>query len=235
MDWQIGITVAGILLAAVSAVAQEEAALIQARQRMVERQLKARGITDPRVLRAMGKVPRHLFVSPSLQADAYADSALPIEEGQTISQPYIVALMTQLLELQGPERVLEVGTGSGYQAAVLAELVRHAYTIEILPGLAKTAAARLTTLGYTNVKVVAGDGYRGWPEHAPFDAIMVTAGATHVPPLLVEQLKEGGRLVIPVGASSASQELLQGRKTGGRLVTRVVAPVRFVPLIEPKH
>jgi protein-L-isoaspartate(D-aspartate) O-methyltransferase len=216
-------------------VAQEEAWLIRARQRMVERQLTGRGITDPRVLWAMGKVPRHLFVSPSLQADAYADTALPIEEGQTISQPYIVALMTQLLEVQGPERVLEVGTGSGYQAAVLAELVRHVYTIEILPGLAKTAAARLTTLGYMNVEVVAGDGYRGRPEHAPFDAIMVTAGATHVPPLLVEQLKEGGRLVIPVGASSVSQNLLQGRKQGGRLVTRIVAPVRFVPLIEPKR
>ena len=235
MSWRTGIAVAGILLTAVSAIAQEEASLIRARQRMVERQLRGRGIIDPRVLWAMGKVPRHLFVSLSLQAEAYADSALPIEEGQTISQPYIVALMTQLLEVQGPERVLEVGTGSGYQAAVLAELVRHVYTIEILPGLAKTAAARLRTLGYKNVEVVAGDGYQGWPEHAPFDAIMVTAGATHVPPLLVEQLKEGGRLVIPVGAASVSQELLQGRKKGGRLLTRVVAPVRFVPLIEPKR
>jgi protein-L-isoaspartate(D-aspartate) O-methyltransferase len=228
-----GLGVAGVVMAALTLPAEDEAPLTQARQQMVERQLKGRGITDARVLQAMGKVPRHSFVGPTLRAEAYADGALPIGEGQTISQPYIVALMTQLLELKGPERVLEVGTGSGYQAAVLAEVARRVYTIEILPVLAKTAAAHLASLGYRNVEVRAGDGYRGWPEAAPFDAIIVTAGATHIPAPLIEQLREGGRLVIPVGASSATQELLQGRKEQGRLVTRIVGPVRFVPLVEP--
>ncbi|MEK7220727.1 MAG: protein-L-isoaspartate(D-aspartate) O-methyltransferase, partial [candidate division NC10 bacterium] len=179
---------------------------------MVEHQLKTRDITDARVLWAMGRVPRHRFVRPTLAGEAYADRPLPIDEGQTISQPYIVALMTQLLELRGPERVLEVGTGSGYQAAVLAELVKQVYTIEILPGLAGSARARLKVLGYTNVEVRAGDGYQGWPDQAPFDAIIVTAGATHIPHPLVTQLKEGGRLVIPVDMASGYQELLQGRK-----------------------
>lgn len=224
-----------VVLLPVCVPALDEAALSQARRQMVQRQLAARDITDPRVLSAMGRVPRHLFVRPSLRGEAYDDHALPIAEGQTISQPYVVALMTQLLELKGPERILEVGTGSGYQAAILAELSRQVFTIEILPALARTAAAQLSALGYRNVEVRAGDGYRGWPEQAPFDAIIVTAGATHVPAPLIEQLKEGGRLVIPVGASSASQELLQGRKEQGRLVTRVVAPVRFVPLVEPKR
>jgi protein-L-isoaspartate(D-aspartate) O-methyltransferase len=225
----------GWLLAAVSVAAQEEATLARARQQMVERDLKGRDITDSRVLWAMGKVPRHRFVSADLLKQAYADRALPIPEGQTISQPYIVALMTQLLELKGMERVLEVGTGSGYQAAVLAELAKRVYTIEILPGLAASAKARLKDLGYANVEVRAGDGYQGWPEHAPFDAIMVTAGATHIPRPLVSQLKEGGLLVIPVGSGPGVQELLQGRKQGGRLVTRAVAPVRFVPLVEPQR
>ena len=223
------------LFLAGATAAQDEAAFARARRQMVERQLQGRDIVDPRVLWAMGKVPRHRFVRPSLAGEAYADRALPIEEGQTISQPYIVALMTQLLELKGPERVLEVGTGSGYQAAVLGELVKQVYTIEILPGLATSAAERLKALGYWNVEVKAGDGYLGWPEHAPFDAIIVTAGATHIPPRLIAQLAEGGRLVIPVGESPGHQELLQGRKVRGRLVTRVIAPVRFVPLIEPKR
>jgi protein-L-isoaspartate(D-aspartate) O-methyltransferase len=235
--WRFGSWVIGAwcLLLAVAAAAQEEAALTKARREMVEHQLKARDVTDSRVLWAMGKVPRHRFVGPALARQAYADSALPIEEGQTISQPYIVALMTQLLELKGPERVLEVGTGSGYQAAVLAELVQQVYTIEILPGLAASAVARLKALGYRNVQVKAGDGYLGWPEQAPFDAIIVTAGATHIPQPLITQLKEGGRLVIPVGATSGLQELLHGRKERGQLVTRAIAPVRFVPLIEPKR
>ncbi len=227
----------GFLLAAVvlPAAAQEDAALRRARQQMVEQQLKGRDITDPRVLAAMGKVPRHRFVRPDLAGSAYIDSPLPIEEGQTISQPYIVALMTQLLELSGPERILEVGTGSGYQAAILGELVRQVYTIEIRPALASSAALRLKALGYRNVEVKAGDGYLGWPEVAPFDAIIVTAGATRIPEPLVAQLKEGGRLVIPVGEAFGGQELLQGRKQGGRLVTRVIAPVRFVPLVEPRR
>jgi protein-L-isoaspartate(D-aspartate) O-methyltransferase len=224
-----------LLLVPLCAAAADEAGFERARQQMVERQLQARDIADPGVLRAMGKVPRHRFVSPTLAPQAYADRALPIEEGQTISQPYIVALMTQLLELRGSEKVLEVGTGSGYQAAVLAELVPRVYTIEILPGLAGSAAARLKALGYSQVAVRAGDGYRGWPEAAPFDAIVVTAGATHIPEPLVTQLAEGGRLVIPVGESSGRQELVQGRKTAGRMVTRVVIPVRFVPLVEPRR
>ena len=227
--------VMGALALPGSAIAQDEAAFARARQQMVQQQLRGRDIGDPRVLAIMGKVPRHRFVRPGLTAEAYADRPLPIEEGQTISQPYIVALMTQLLELKGPERVLEVGTGSGYQAAVLAELVTQVYTIEILPGLAASAAARLKSLGYRNIEVRAGDGYQGWPEQAPFDAIMVTAGATHIPQPLISQLKEGGRLVIPVDVPAGYQELLQGRKEQGRLVTRSVAPVRFVPLIEPKR
>ena len=226
---------AGWMAATAPAVGQDEAALLRARQEMVERQLKARDITDARVLSAMGRVPRHRFVRPSFVGEAYTDRPLPIDEGQTISQPYIVALMTQLLELAGPERVLEVGTGSGYQAAVLGELAREVYTVEILPGLAVSAAARLRALGYTNIEVKTGDGYQGWPEHAPFDGIMVTAGATHVPAPLVAQLKEGGRLVIPVDAGPGYQQLLVGKKAEGRFTTRAVAPVRFVPLIEPKR
>lgn len=229
------IIAAGCLALAPPAAAEDEAAFARARQQMVERQLKARDITDARVLWALGRIPRHRFVRPALAGEAYADRPLPIDEGQTISQPYIVALMTQLLELRGPERVLEVGTGSGYQAAVLAELVKQVYTIEILPGLAAGARARLKALGYTNVEVRAGDGYQGWPDQAPFDAIIVTAGATHIPQALIAQLKEGGRLVIPVDVASGYQELLHGRKAHGRLITRSVAPVRFVPLIEPKR
>ncbi len=225
----------GLLVVASLAAAQDEAAFARARQQMVEQHLMARDITDARVLWAMGKVPRQRFVHPALAREAYADRALPIEEGQTISQPYIVALMTQLLELRGPERVLEVGTGSGYQAAVLAELVKQVYTIEILPGLARSAAARLTALGYPNVEVRAGDGYQGWPEQAPFDSILVTAGASHIPQPLIDQLKEGGRLAIPVDAPAGYQELIQGRKVRGKLLMKRVAPVRFVPLIEPKR
>ncbi len=233
--WMIrcGIIVAGCLTLAAPCSAQDEAAFVRARQQMVERQLQGRGITDARVLAAMGKVPRHRFVRPNLVGEAYTDRPLPIEEGQTISQPYIVALMTQLLELKGPERVLEVGTGSGYQAAVLAELARRVYTIEILPGLATSAAARLKALGYANVEVRAGDGYQGWPEQAPFEAIIVTAGASHIPQPLIAQLTEGGRLVIPVDAGGGHQELLQSRKERGRLTTKSIAPVRFVPLVEP--
>ncbi len=229
------VMLAGCLVLAVPAAAQDEAARARARQQMVERQLQARDITDGRVLAAMGKVPRHRFVRPGLIEEAYTDRPLPIEEGQTISQPYIVALMTQLLELKGPERVLEVGTGSGYQAAVLAELVQQVYTIEILPRLAKSAAGRLKALGYTNVEVRAGDGYQGWPEQAPFDAIIVTAGASHIPQPLIAQLKEGGRLVIPVDVAAGYQELLQCRKERGQLTKKTIAPVRFVPLIEPKR
>ena len=234
-----GIALAGIVLGCLaliaSAAAPDEAQFARARREMVERQLKGRDMTDARVLGAMGKVPRHRFVRPALAGEAYSDGPLPIEEGQTISQPYIVALMTQLLELKGRERVLEVGTGSGYQAAVLAEVARQVYTIEILPGLARSAAARLKALGYANIQVRAGDGYQGWPDRAPFDAIIVTAGASHIPQPLVAQLKEGGRLVIPVDVAVGYQELLQCRKERGQLSKKVIAPVRFVPLVEPKR
>jgi protein-L-isoaspartate(D-aspartate) O-methyltransferase len=201
-----------------------------ARRRMVDQQLRARDIVDPRVLAVMGRVPRHLFVEPALEPFAYEDRPLSIGAGQTISQPYIVALMTQLLQVQPSHRVLEVGTGSGYQAAVLAELAADVYTIEIVPSLAEGARARLEALGYRNVHVRQGDGYEGWREFAPYDAIVVTAGAPQIPPPLIEQLREGGRMAIPVGGAMATQELVLGEKKGGRLPTRSVAPVLFVPL-----
>jgi protein-L-isoaspartate(D-aspartate) O-methyltransferase len=198
------------------------------RERMVAQQIEARDVRDPRVLAAMRKVPRHLFVPPSLAEEAYDDHPLPIGEGQTISQPYIVALMTELLGLKGGERVLEVGTGSGYQAAVLAEIAGEIYSIEILEPLARSAAATLAELGYGSVKVRAGDGYLGWPEAAPFDAIIVTAAPDHVPQPLVDQLRVGGHLVIPVGVSY--QELVVCTKTAAGVTRRSVIPVRFVPM-----
>lgn len=199
-----------------------------ARARMVEQQLRARGIADSLVLEAMAAVPRHLFVPGDLVPSAYADRPLPIGHEQTISQPYIVALMTELADLGGNERVLEVGTGSGYQAAVLAEIADSVYTIEIVEPLAAEAAERLSRLGYANVRVRAGDGYRGWPERAPFGAIVVTAAPDHVPQPLIDQLAVGGKLVIPVG--SALQELLEITRTADGLVERRVLPVRFVPM-----
>jgi protein-L-isoaspartate(D-aspartate) O-methyltransferase len=196
---------------------------------MIERQLRPRGIDDPRVLRAMAKVPREKFVPKELQARAYEDRPLPIGFDQTISQPYIVAFMTQELKPRPTDRVLEIGTGSGYQAAVLSELVAQVYTIEIVRPLAQRAAVTLEALGYKNVLVKGGDGYKGWPEHAPFDAIIVTAAPDHVPPPLVEQLKEGGRMVIPVGGILVQHlKVLEKR---GSVVKQVAAiPVKFVPL-----
>jgi protein-L-isoaspartate(D-aspartate) O-methyltransferase len=189
-----------------------------------------------RVMSAMAKVPRHRFVPPGQERYAYDNRPLPIGLDQTISQPFIVALMTDLLELKPGAKVLEVGTGSGYQAAVLAELAREVYTIEIVEPLAKQAAARLAALGHRNVTAKSGDGYRGWPEHAPFDAIMVTAGALDVPPALVEQLKPGGKLVIPVGAQSIAQQLLViDKDASGKTITRSVLAVRFVPLTRNKQ
>jgi protein-L-isoaspartate(D-aspartate) O-methyltransferase len=196
---------------------------------MVEAQIRARGVTDPKVLSAMGKVRRELFVPEELAGAAYSDAPLPIGNGQTISQPYIVALMTELARLKGGETVLEVGTGSGYQAAVLAEIAKSVFSIEIVEPLALTASERLRRLGYTNVVVKQGDGYRGWPEHAPFDAIIVTAAPDHVPEPLVGQLKVGGRLVIPVG-DGLDQELLAITRTKGGVATERVIPVRFVPM-----
>jgi protein-L-isoaspartate(D-aspartate) O-methyltransferase len=189
------------------------------------------GAPDPRVLGAIGRVPRHEFVPPQLAAIAYENRPLPIGEDQTISQPYIVALMTDLARVRKGSRVLEVGTGSGYQAAVLAELGARVFTIEILPGLAASARERLARLGYRDIEVVTGDGYEGIASRAPFDAILVTAGASHVPPALVRQLAPGARMVIPVGEPLAVQHLtLVEKDAAGKVTTREVLPVRFVPL-----
>jgi protein-L-isoaspartate(D-aspartate) O-methyltransferase len=197
---------------------------------MVEQQLKARDIVDERVIAAMGKVARHLFVEPALEQCAYEDRPLAIGSGQTISQPYIVALMVQLLRVQPRHLVLEVGTGSGYQAAILAELAAEVYTVEIIPSLAESAGARLEALGYRNVYTRQGDGYDGWPEVAPFDGIVVAAGAPEIPLPLIEQLREGGRIAIPVGIAGGTQDLILGEKRDGKLQVRVIAPVLFVPL-----
>jgi len=204
------------------------------RERMVTRQLMARGISDARVLMAMGKVPRHLFVPERVQDLAYGDHPLPIGSGQTISQPYIVALMTEWAEIKGGDKVLEVGTGSGYQAAVLAEITDKIFSIDIRPELAEKAASLLQSLGYRQVKVKSGDGYQGWQEEAPFDAILVTAAASKVPPALEAQLREGGRLIIPVGPPGGVQTLFRYRKAQGKLLEESRVPVAFVPLVEPK-
>lgn len=197
---------------------------------MVQGQLVARGIKDKRVLDVMGWVERHRFVPEELRARAYDDTPLPIGEGQTISQPYIVALMSELLELKGDEKVLEVGTGSGYQAAILAELAKEVYTIEIIERLGEEAQARLRELGYTNIKVKIADGYYGWQEYAPFDSITVTAAADSIPQPLIEQLKVGGRLVIPIGDESMQKLLLVKKEPGGNLKEYEITGVLFVPL-----
>jgi protein-L-isoaspartate(D-aspartate) O-methyltransferase len=205
-----------------------------ARERMVRNDIMERGVRDSRVLQAMREVPRHLFVPEKLAHRAYEDNPLPIGSGQTISQPYIVAAMTELARVRSDDKVLEVGTGSGYQAAVLSRLARHVYTIEILPELAESARVRLERLGYTNVTVRVGDGYLGWPEQAPFDAIIVTAAPEEVPKPLIEQLKPGGRLVIPVGPEYAVQSLrVLEKDADGHVQTEDVMPVRFVPLMRP--
>ncbi len=198
------------------------------RRDMVKYQIESRGVTDSAVLEAIRKVPRHLFVPERYADRAYDDSPLPIGKEQTISQPYIVALMTELLALKGGERVLEIGTGSGYQSAVLAEIVDSVYTIEIICELAETASGRLKKLGYNNIEVICGDGYRGFTEAAPFDAIIVTAAPDHIPDPLVDQLAVGGHMVIPVG--DFYQELIVIEKTGGEIIKRRSIPVRFVPM-----
>ena len=199
---------------------------------MVEEQIQARGIKNRRVLDAMSSVPRHEFVPEEYRNSAYGDFPLPTSSGQTISQPYIVALMTELIDPQPEQRVLEIGTGSGYQAAILAKLVRDVYTIELVPELARTATQRLARLGFKNVHVRQGDGYQGWPEFAPFDAILVTAGASEIPKPLVDQLRPGGRMVIPVD-NTAGHQTLQVLEKGvdGKVSVRDLIPVRFVPLI----
>lgn len=203
----------------------------KSRQRMVSDQLRARGIRDPRVLAAMLAVPREAFVPEALKAETYADSPQPIGAGQTISQPFTVAYMAEAAELRGDEKILEVGTGSGYGAAVLAQLGAEVYTIERLPALAARAAETLERLGYSNVYVHIGDGTRGLAEHAPFDAIVVTAGAAALPPAYNEQLATGGRLVIPIGKSERSQQLYRFRRNGNELTMDDLGAFAFVPLI----
>ena len=200
------------------------------RERMVDRQLQARGIQDPATLEAMGRVPRHLFVPEDRRRYAYADRPVPIGYGQTISQPFIVAYMTELLQPRPGMQVLEIGAGSGYQAAVLAEILDEVYTVEIIGELAEWGEANLRNAGYDNVRVKHADGYHGWEEHAPFDAVIVTAAADHVPPPLLNQLRDGGRMVIPVGSPFLTQTLMLITKDGDDIVSQSLLPVRFVPL-----
>ncbi len=209
---------------------QQEEAFTRARERMVVSQIEARGVRDPKVLAALRKVPRHRFVPLNLEERAYDDTPLPIGYGQTISQPYIVAYMTEVLQLKGGEKVLEIGTGSGYQAAVLAEITTHVYTIEIIPELADRARKALDDTGYGFVRTRKGDGYYGWEEESPFDAIIVTAAAGHVPPPLLNQLKAGGRIVIPLGGPYEVQMLtLVEKGIDSTFRTTQLMPVRFVP------
>ncbi len=225
---KISIIVISVLLS--SSLPAKEDAYLKARQKMVERDLKGRDINDKKVLAVMGKVPRHLFVKERLRDEAYADHPLPIDEGQTISQPYIVALMTQVLRVKPEDKVLEIGTGSGYQAAVLAELTDKVYSIEIREKLAKEAEKTLKKLGYQKVGVKYADGYFGWKEHAPFDAIIITCAANHIPPPLVEQLNEGGKLLLPLGSTTYWQTLTMITKKKGDLIVEQITDVRFVPM-----
>lgn len=227
----LALTIIMILLSS-SLIGADETLFAQKRKEMVESQIKARGIHDLRVLDAMLRVKRHLFVPSDIRQMAYEDRPLPIGGGQTISQPYIVALMTELLELTGTERVLEIGTGSGYQAAILAELVKEVYTIEILEPLARQSGKLLKELNYKNITVKVGDGFSGWPEFSPFDGIIVTCAPEKIPPPLLEQLAAGGRLVIPVGIHW--QDLKLVRKIKGRIKEADVVPVRFVPMLREK-
>jgi protein-L-isoaspartate(D-aspartate) O-methyltransferase len=222
------LTFSGFIFA--NLVFAQEDPFARERQRMVKEDLAGRDITDKKVLDAMGKVKRHLFVDKDLWDQAYKDHPLPLGEGQTISQPYVVALMTQALAIMPGEKVLEIGTGAGYQAAVLAEITDKVYTIEILPRLAQKAARRLQALGYASVKVKCGDGYAGWEEYAPFDAIIITCAATHIPPPLLKQLKMGGKLIMPLGGTFFTQDLtLVTKKESGNEVTSITG-VAFVPM-----
>lgn len=202
------------------------------RERMVEQQIAGRGVTDPNVLRVMKKVPRHVFVPEQERPYAYGDYPLSVGYGQTISQPYVVAFMTEQLRVRHTDKVLEIGTGSGYQAAVLAELCDSVFSIEIHQPLAEKADSVLKTLGYRNVFIKTGDGYLGWPEHAPFDKIIVTCAPSHIPPALIQQLREGGRMIIPVEKNSWTQELILLKKKDGKIIQDEVLPVRFVPMID---
>jgi protein-L-isoaspartate(D-aspartate) O-methyltransferase len=204
------------------------------RNQMVNQQIKDRGISNAAVLRSMRTVKRHLFVPQDQSNNAYEDRPLPIGYGQTISQPYIVGYMTEVIKPGQDFKVLEIGTGSGYQAAVLGEIVKEVYTIEIVPQLGEAATSRLEKLGYKNVQVKIGDGYDGWKEHAPYDAIVVTAAAEYIPPPLIEQLKDGGRIIIPVGSPFMTQMLMLVQKKGDKTTTRSLFPVAFVPFTRKK-
>lgn len=219
-----------VLLTSAILVCQTKDPYESVRYRMVETQIVARGITDAATLRAMRKVPRHLFLPVASVGNAYSDGPESIGYGQTISQPFIVAYMTELTRPDKGKRALEIGTGSGYQAAVLAEIVDTVYTIEIVPELARDAATRLKMLGYHNIITRYGDGYKGWQEHAPFDIIIVTAAADHIPQPLIDQMAEGGRLVMPVGNPATFQRLILLRKRKGEITETYLDPVRFVPL-----
>ncbi|MFW6137189.1 MAG: protein-L-isoaspartate(D-aspartate) O-methyltransferase [Candidatus Aminicenantaceae bacterium] len=214
--------------------ADEEKIYRQLRENMVRNQIEARGVEDPLVLQAMRSVPRHLFVPVQQRRFAYGDYPLPIGDDQTISQPYIVAMMTELLEVQPGARILEIGTGSGYQAAVLAEITGEVYSIEIIPDLARQASQRLEKLGYEHVRVKSGDGYMGWEENAPYDGIIITAATEEIPPPLFDQLKENGRMVLPLGDPKVSQTLAVVTKENGKRKIRRISGVRFVPLTRKK-
>jgi len=210
--------------------AHEEESFSRARRSMVERDLRRRGIKDRRVLEAMGTIPRHFFVAEKMRAAAYEDRPLPIGAGQTISQPYIVAFMTELLEVKGTERVLEIGTGSGYQTAVLARLAKEVFSVEIVSSLSESAKKVLEQLGFTNIELRVADGFFGWEEKAPFDAILVTAAAVKIPAPLWRQLREGGRLVMPLGEEGQTQRLVRVRKVSGKEIVEDFTGVLFVPL-----
>lgn len=212
-----------------TACLQQEDPYTTKRENMVKRQIMSKGVKDEAVLNAMRTVKRHLFVPENQLSNAYDDRPLPIGSGQTISQPYIVAYMTEIINPQPQFKVLEIGTGSGYQAAILAEIVKEVYTIEIVPKLGNAGAVRLKNLGYHNVQVKVDDGYNGWKEHAPYDAIIVTAAAEYVPPPLIEQLKDSGKMIIPVGSPFMTQMLMLVEKKGSKITTKSLLPVAFVP------
>lgn len=219
-----------IVFSYTSVTAQKDK-FVSLRKRMVREQIVARGIKSPKLIKAMNKVPRHMFIPDNYKLMAYEDRPLPIGRGQTISQPYIVALMTDKLKLNKDMKVLEIGTGSGYQAAILAEICKSVYSIEIIAELANRAKTILDTLNYTNIHIKIGDGYKGWKKYAPYDAIIVTCAPNNIPNALKKQLSEGGKMIIPVGGSIA-QELILLEKKNGKLLKKFVAPVRFVPMVK---
>jgi len=229
-NWNIFIMISLIFYFSCNAQNTNQQNFVKQRENMVKTQIEARGVKDKKVLEAMRKVERHKFVPSNIQNQAYQDFPLPIGDGQTISQPYIVALMTEVLDLDNTKNILEIGTGSGYQAAVLAEICNMVYTIEIVKALGEKSKKLLADLNYNNVIVKTGDGYQGWKEHSPFDAIIVTCAPTHIPQALKDQLAEGGKMVIPVGGSFA-QELVLLTKKSGKIKETDIIPVRFVPMM----